>query len=81
MPLFSPTGTLARATYRIIRGAVKLFYPRIHLEGWENVPDEPCFLVGNHCQMNGPIIGELYIPGDRANWCAGEMMKAKDGPA
>ena len=51
MSLFSPTGALARGTYRVIRAAVKLFYPRIRLEGWENVPDEPCFLVGNHCQM------------------------------
>ena len=81
MSLFSPTGALARGTYRVIRAAVKLFYPRIRLEGWENVPDAPCFLVGNHCQMNGPIIAELYIPGNRAIWCAGEMLHAKDVPA
>ena len=81
MPLFSPTGILARATYRLVRGGVKLFYPPIRLAGWENVPDAPCFLVGNHCQMNGPIIAELYIPGNRAIWCAGEMMHLKDVPA
>lgn len=81
MPLLSPTGKLAKATFWLVRNGVKLFYPRIRLEGWENVPDEPCFLVGNHCKMNGPIIAELYIPGNRAIWCAGEMMHAKDVPA
>ena len=32
MSLFSPTGTLARGTYRFIRAAVRLFYPRILTE-------------------------------------------------
>lgn len=51
------------------------------MEGLENWPSEPCILVGNHCQMNGPIVAELYIPGKRSIWCAGQMMHLKDVPA
>ena len=60
---------------------MQVIYPRIEVKGLENLPGEPCLLVGNHAQMNGPIIGELYIPGDRAIWCAGEMMHIKEVPA
>ena len=60
--------------YRIIRWLVWLFYPKMKLEGVENLPSEPCLLVANHCKMNGPITAELYVPGERAIWCAGEMM-------
>ena len=67
--------------FRAIRALVRLFYPKIRVFGWENVPDEPCILVGNHSQMHGPIMAELYIPGDRAIWCAGQMMKCKEVPA
>lgn len=67
--------------YQIIRGAVKLFYPRIRVEGAENLPEEPCILVGNHSKMNGPIACELYIPGPHYIWCAGQMMHLKDVPA
>ena len=67
--------------YTVIRWFVRLFYPKITLEGTENIPDEPCLLVGNHAQMNGPIIGDLYIPEKRSIWCAGEMMHLKEVPA
>jgi len=46
--------------------------------GAENLPAEPAMVVGNHTQMNGPIACELYFPGDRYTWCAGEMMQAKE---
>lgn len=61
--------------YRIIRWLVKLFYPVPKLYGLDKLPeDEGCVIVGNHSQMNGPIIGELYIPGEHKVWCAGQMM-------
>lgn len=66
--------------YRIIRWLVKLFYPKTEVIGAENLPKEPCIVVGNHTQMNGPICGELYFPGKRKIWCAGEMMHLKDVP-
>lgn len=67
--------------YRVIKWLVKTCYPRIQVEGAENLPDEPVAVVGNHCQMNGPICCELYFPGNRYTWCAGEMMQLKEVPA
>lgn len=73
--------SLSYFCFLIIRALVKLFYPKIGLEGTENLPKEPCLIVANHTQMNGPIIGELYIPGKRAIWCTKEMMHLKEVPA
>ena len=67
--------------YRVIRWLVKICYPKITPEGIQHIPQEPCLIVGNHCKMNGPIIAELYIPGNRAIWSAGEMMHWKEVPA
>ena len=67
--------------YKMIKGLVRLFYPKIEVVGAENLPDEPCVVVGNHSQMNGPIACELYFPGHRYIWCAGEMMHMKEVPA
>lgn len=67
--------------FRIIRGLVWLFYPRVKIEGLENLPEEPSIIVGNHSQMHGPIVGELYFPGGRRIWCAAQMMKLKEVPA
>ena len=67
--------------FRIIRWLVWLFYPKITLEGIENLPQEPCIIVGNHTQMNGPICGELYFPGNRRIWCAAQMMYLREVPS
>lgn len=66
--------------YRVIRWLVWLFYPKMEVRGLENLSEEPCIIAANHTQMNGPIAGELYFPGDRAIWCAGEMMELKKVP-
>lgn len=65
-------------TYRFIKGLVKLFYPKMQVEGLENLPEEPAVIVANHCKMNGPIACELYFPGNRYTWCAGEMMQREE---
>lgn len=67
--------------YRLIKAAVKFFYPKMEVTGSENLPEEPVIVVGNHAQMNGPIAGELYYPGKRYIWCAGQMMHLKEVPA
>ena len=67
--------------YRVIRWLVWLFSPRFRLEGTDNLPEGPCVIVGNHSQIYGPIVGEIYIPGPRAIWCAGEMMNWDEVPA
>jgi len=66
--------------YRIIRWLLWLFYPNTTIEGTENLPDSPCVIVCNHCQMRGPIICEIYLPGDHDTWCAGQMMHIKEVP-
>ena len=66
--------------YRFIRWLVWLFYPKITLEGADNIPPEPCIFVGNHAQMNGPICSVVYFPVDALVWCAGELMALKTAP-
>ncbi len=67
--------------YRVIRWLVWLFSPKYKLVGTENIPKEPCVIVGNHSQMFGPIAGELYTPGKHYVWCIAEMMNRKEVPA
>lgn len=67
--------------FRVIKGLVRLFYPKMQVEGAENLPDEPVLVVANHAQMHGPIACELYFPGNRYTWCAGQMMKCREVPA
>ena len=65
--------------YLAVRWLVWLFSPKMTVEGAENLPKgEACIIVGNHCQMNGPIACELYSPVDRYTWCAGQMMEWKE---
>lgn len=67
--------------FQLIKGMIRFFYPKMKITGLENLPDEPCVIVSNHAQMNGPIACELYFPGKRCIWCAGEMMHLKEVPA
>lgn len=67
--------------YKLIKALVRLFYGKTRVVGAENLPDGPCIVVGNHCQMNGPIAFELDFPGTHYTWCAGEMMHWKEVPA
>lgn len=66
--------------FLMIRALVKLIYPKMKVEGKENLPKEPCIIVANHAQMNGPIACELYSPVKRYTWCAGQMMHLKEVP-
>lgn len=67
--------------YRIILFLVRVFSPKMRVEGIENLPDEPCIVAANHSQMYGPIACEIYFPGNRYTWCAGEMMNLREVPA
>ena len=60
--------------YRVVRWFVWLFSPKYRFEGTEHLPAAPCVIVGNHSQMYGPIAGEIFLPGHKYLWCAGEMM-------
>lgn len=67
--------------FKLLRFLLRVFYPKISIKGWENVPDEPCVIVGNHAQMHGPIICELFLPDNYYTWCAAQMMEIKEVPA
>ncbi len=72
--------TKSYPVYQFIKFWVRLFYPKLKVVGAENLPQAPALIVGNHCQMHGPIGCELYFPGERYTWCAGQMMHLKDVP-
>ena len=67
--------------YKFIKFWIWLFYPHIKVVGRENLPDEPCIIVGNHAKMNAPIGCEHYFPGSHYTWTAGEMMHLREVPA
>ncbi len=64
--------------YTFLKWCLRVCYPKTTVVGVENLPDEPLLIVGNHTQMNGPIVCELYMPLERYTWCAGEMMHLKE---
>ena len=67
--------------YPVFKGLVRMFSPKMQVEGLEHLPEEPSIVVANHAQMHGPIACELYFPGNRYTWCAGQMMHADEVPA
>lgn len=67
-----------RWLYLAIRWLVWLFSPKYTLVGTENLPEGPCVIVGNHCQMYGPIQAEIYTPGPHSTWCAGALMHREE---
>lgn len=67
--------------FRVFKFFLKAAYLKMRVEGAENIPEEPCIIVGNHCQMNGPLACEFYSPVDRYTWCAGPMLHLKEVPA
>ena len=64
--------------YRFVYWLASVIYHRPDIVGLENLPDRPSIIVGNHSQMYGPVDAELYFPGDRRIWCAGQMMHADE---
>lgn len=71
---------LSYTCFKGIKGIVKFFYPKIEMRGLEKLPQEPSIIVANHCQLNGPIIGELYFPENKTIWCAGPLVHFKEVP-
>ncbi len=66
--------------YKILKFAIKGFYSKYEIIGLENLPDEPCILVGNHSQIHGPLVSELYFSRKFYTWCVGDLMRLKDVP-
>lgn len=74
------TSPLSRGIFKTARFFVRLFYGKTDIIGIENIPKENAVIVANHTQMNGPIVGELFMPDNCYIWCAGQMMKLKEVP-
>ena len=70
----------SQACFRALWKIVALIYPKTTVEGLENLPEEPCIIVGNHAQLHGPVTAELCFSCKRAIWCAGQMMHLKEVP-
>ena len=64
--------------YKILYFFINLFFPRMKIYGMENLPAEACILVGNHSQMNGPLMSELRLDIPHETWCAGPLMVWKE---
>ena len=75
---FKQRGACVKKRYKIVYNIIKffvlLFYKKYDFYGLENIPDEPCFIIGNHSQMNGPLVAELFYPRKAYTWCAAEIM-------
>lgn len=66
--------------FKIIKGFVRFLYGKMEVVGLENLPENNAVIVANHCQLNGPIAGELFLPDNCYTWCAGQMMNLKEVP-
>lgn len=66
--------------YKIIKSLVRFFYGKMEVVGLKNLPEDNAIIVGNHCQLNGPIAGELFLQDNCYIWCAGQMMDLKEVP-
>ncbi len=71
----------SRLVFIIVKALIRLFYGKVKFFGSEQLTRGNTVIVANHCQMNGPIVGELFLPDSCYIWCAGEMMHLKDVPA
>lgn len=58
-----------------IVGAV---YIRYDIEGLENIPEEPSFVIGNHAQLHGPLVSQLRLMKNAYTWCAAEVKDIKE---
>lgn len=66
--------------FRFIRKIACFFYGKRKLIGLENIPQEPCVVVGNHAQLGGPLFAELKFPYKKKTWCIGNLMHLKEAP-
>ena len=72
---------IEKLVYNIVKFFLLIFYKGYDFYGTENIPDSPCFIIGNHSHMNGPLVAELFFPKKAYAWCAVEMMVLKEVPA
>ena len=57
-----------------------MFFKKSAFYDYDNLPNKASIIVGNHCQINGPLTCELFFPTYKYIWCRGEMMTLKEFP-
>jgi 1-acyl-sn-glycerol-3-phosphate acyltransferase len=67
--------------FKFLRSIIAFFYGKKRFEGIENMPETPSIYVGNHAQLHGPLMSELYFPKKKLIWCIGNMMSRKELPS
>lgn len=67
--------------FRILWHTVRFFYGKRKFVGLDNIPQEPCIIIGNHAQLHGPLTCEVCFPAPKKIWCIGQMMRIKEVPA
>ncbi len=66
--------------FKFLESVVRTCYGKKELVGLENIPDEPCVIIGNHAQIHGPFTAELLFPYKKYVWLIGQMMNVKEIP-
>ncbi|MBE5754608.1 MAG: hypothetical protein E7340_04705 [Clostridiales bacterium] len=66
--------------YVFLKKTVAFFYGKKRFEIPKDILEEPTVIVGNHTQMHGPLMFELYYPKSKKIWCIGQMMDKKEIP-
>lgn len=64
--------------FRILRRILCWVYPKYEIVGLEKLPCEPVVLVGNHSQLHGPVVCELYFSDKFYTWCNAQMMNKNE---
>ncbi len=67
--------------YCVIKWIVWALFPKMQVEGLENIPEGGAVIVGNHAHAYGPFGVELYLGSNHYTWCSSEMMNLKEVPA
>lgn len=67
--------------FKFYEKVVSKCYGKREIIGLENLPDEPCVIIGNHAQLNGPLFSAVQYPRKKYVWCIGEMFHLKEVPA
>lgn len=56
----------------------KIFYKKTEIVGIERLLGGNKIIVSNHAQLNGPIIGELFMPENCYIWANGQMVRCRE---
>ncbi len=71
----------SKLMFKILVAIVRFFFGKYEFVGTEKIPPKDAVIVANHCQMAGPLFGELYMPKNVYIWCAGDMMTFSTVPS